>query len=219
MLTFAVGAIALAAFLAAWRSGDRRARLLALLIGLYIPAQAVIGGITVLTDLNPWVVAFHFLSSMVIIGLCVMLLDHLLAAPRAAAAPRTRALAWMTFAAGWVVLYLGTVVTGSGPHSGDLDSKRTGLDPQVMSHVHGWSVYVFVALTLLVLVLAVRSGNRPLLTAAAALLALEVAQGAIGFTQYYLDLPKLLVLLHMLGAALTAAAIAWLVLRSRAAAR
>jgi cytochrome c oxidase assembly protein subunit 15 len=215
MLTFAVGAIALAAFLAAWRSGDRRARLLALLIGLYVPTQAVIGGITVLTDLNPWVVAFHFLSSMVIIGLCVMLLDHLIAAPRDAAGSRTQALAWMTFGVGWVVLYLGTVVTGSGPHSGDLHSKRTGLDPQVMSHVHAWSVYLFVALTLVVLVLAIRAGNRPLRNAATTLLALEVAQGAIGFTQYYLGLPELLVLLHMLGAALTAAAIAWLVLTSR----
>ncbi|MFC5729850.1 MULTISPECIES: COX15/CtaA family protein [Nocardioides] len=216
MLTFAVGAIALAAFLVAWRSGDRRARLLTLLIGLYIPAQAVIGGITVLTDLNPWVVSFHFLSSMVIIGICVMLLDHLVGAPRAAAGPRTRALAWVTFGLGWLVLYLGTVVTGSGPHSGDLDSKRTGLDPQVMSHVHAWSVYVLVGLTVLVLVLAIRAGNRPLRTAAAALLALEVVQGVVGFTQYYLDLPELLVLLHMLGAALTAAGIAWLVLSAHA---
>jgi len=219
MLTFAVGAIAIAAFVAAWRSGDRRARLLTLLIGLYIPAQAVIGGITVLTDLNPWVVSFHFLSSMVIIGLCVLLLDHLLAGHRVAAGPRTRGLAWTVFALGWVVLYLGTVVTGSGPHSGDLDSKRTGLDPQVMSHVHAWAVYVLVAATVAVLVVARRTGRPLLASATAALLALEVAQGVVGFWQYFTDLPELLVATHMLGAALTSAAITWVVLAARARAK
>ena len=218
MLTFAVGVVALMTFLAAWRSGDRRARTLALLVGLYVPAQAVIGGITVLTDLNPWVVAFHFLSSMVIIALCVMLLDHLVSPARAAAGRRTRTLTWSAFGTGWVVLYLGTVVTGSGPHSGDLDSRRTGLDPQVMSHVHAGAVYLLVALTIAVLVAAVRVGNRPVRDAAVALLLLELAQGAVGFTQYYLDLPELLVLLHLLGAALTSAALAWLVLAGRAAA-
>lgn len=215
MVTFAVGAIAVLAFVAAWRSGDRRARLLTLLIGLYIPAQAVIGGITVLTDLNPWVVSFHFLSSMVIIALCVVLLDHLLADPRDGAGPRTRALTWATFAVGWVVLYLGTVVTGSGPHSGDLESKRTGLDPQVMSHVHAWAVYVLVALTLALVVIARRAGNRALTTTGAALLGLELAQGVVGFWQYFTDLPETLVAVHMLGAALTSAAITWVVLSGR----
>lgn len=216
MVTFAVGAIAVLAFVAAWRSGDRRARLLTLLIGLYIPAQAVIGGITVLTDLNPWVVSFHFLSSMVIIALCVVLLDHLLAGPRAPAGPRTGGLTWATFAVGWVVLYLGTVVTGSGPHSGDLDSKRTGLDPQVMSHVHAWAVYVLVALTLLLVVLARRARNGALSTTAVALLGLEVAQGVVGFWQYFTDLPEALVAVHMLGAALTSAALTWVVVSGRA---
>ncbi|UMG92410.1 COX15/CtaA family protein [Nocardioides sp. TF02-7] len=216
LLTFAVAAVALLTFLAAWRSGDRRARLLALLVGLYIPAQAVIGGITVLTDLNPWVVSLHFLSSMVIIGLCVVLLDHLRGPVRTAAAPRARQLAWGAFALGWVVLYLGTVVTGSGPHSGDLDSRRTGLDPQVMSHVHAWVVYALVAVTLALVVVAVRGGHRHLLHATLALLAVEVAQGVIGFVQYFNDLPEWLVLLHMLGAALTAAVIAWVVLAARA---
>ena len=214
-LTFVVGAVAILAFIAAWRSGDRRARLLTLLIGLYVPAQAVIGGITVLTDLNPWVVSFHFLSSMVIIGLCVVLLDHLLGSARPATGDRTRALTWAVFATGWVVLYLGTVVTGSGPHSGDLESKRTGLDPQVMSHVHAWVVYLLVALTVAALVIAVRTGNAPLRTATAVLLVLELAQGAIGFWQYLTDLPELLVASHMLGAALTSAAITWGVVAAR----
>jgi cytochrome c oxidase assembly protein subunit 15 len=215
MLTFAVGAVALLCFIAAWRSGDRRARLLALLIGLYIPAQAVIGGITVLTDLNPWVVSFHFLSSMVIIGLCVMLIDHVRGPVRPAAAAPAPRLSWAVFVTGWVVLYLGTVVTGSGPHSGDLESRRTGLDPQLMSHVHAAAVYLLVALTLVLLAVA-RRQHRPVLTRAVLLLlAVELAQGVIGFAQYFTGLPELLVGLHLLGAALTSAAIAWVVLAAR----
>jgi heme a synthase len=215
MLTFAVGAVALLTFLAALRWGDRRARVLALLIGLYIPAQAVIGGITVLTDLNPWVVSFHFLSSMVIIALCVVLIDHLRGDTRLAAGARTRTLTWAVLATGWVALYLGTVVTGSGPHSGDEDSRRTGLDPQVMSHVHAASVYLLVGLTLTTLVVAVRAGRPALVRATGVLLGVEVVQGVIGFVQYYTDLPELLVGLHMLGAALTSAVLTWVVLAAR----
>ncbi|MDZ5620316.1 COX15/CtaA family protein [Nocardioides sp. HM23] len=215
MLTFVLVAIAVACWAAALaharrdRGGDRRPLLIATVIALGIPAQAVIGGITVHTDLNPWVVALHLLVSMAIIGACVLLLDRLVGRPRAWALPWTRRAALATFVAGWVVLYLGTVVTGSGPHSGDEDSRRTGLDPGTMSHVHAWAVYVLVALTIATVVLARRDGNLPLRTAALALLAVEAGQGVVGYTQYFLDLPIALVLLHMLGAALTAAALAW----------
>jgi cytochrome c oxidase assembly protein subunit 15 len=215
MLTFALAAVALLTFLAAWRAGHRRATRLSFLIGLYIPAQAIIGGITVLTDLNPWVVAFHFLSSMAIIGLCVMLLDTLRGPDRPGAPDGVRRLAWLVFAVGWLVLYLGTVVTGSGPHAGDLDAKRNGLDPQVMSHVHASAVYLLLALTLGLVVQAIRTRSEQVRRAAGVLLLLELAQGAVGFVQYFLDLPVGLVAVHMLGAALTAAALAWIVLWSR----
>jgi len=110
------------------------------------------------------------------------------------------------------VLYLGTVVTGSGPHSGDTDARRTGLDPQVMSHVHAIAVYVLLALTAGLAVLARRNGTPPVARAAAALLAVELTQGAVGFTQYLLDLPEGLVVLHLLGAALVSASATWVVL-------
>jgi heme a synthase len=222
-LTFVLVAIAVACWVAALlpvlrdRAGaDRRPLLVATVIALGIPAQAVIGGITVHTDLNPWVVALHLLVSLVIISACVLLLDLQIGRPRAWAVPSTRRVALAAFAAGWVVLYLGTVVTGSGPHSGDEDSRRTGLDPGAMSHVHAWAVYALVALTLATLVLARRDGNLPLRAAALALLGVEGVQAVIGYTQYFLDLPTVLVLLHMLGAALTAAALAWLALSTRA---
>jgi heme a synthase len=222
-LTFVLVAIALACWAAALLpvvrdrdEADRRPLVLATVIALGIPAQAVIGGVTVRTDLNPWVVALHLLVSMAIIGTCVLLLDHLAGRPRSWALPRTRRAALATFLAGWVVLYLGTVVTGSGPHSGDEDARRTGLDPGSVSHVHAWAVWVLVALTITTLVLARRDGNLPLRSAALVLLAVECGQGAVGYTQYFLDLPIALVLVHLLGAALTAAALAWVAISTRA---
>ncbi|WP_231123692.1 COX15/CtaA family protein [Nocardioides sambongensis] len=221
MLTFVLVAIAIGCWLAALASrrrgdaGGGRSVLLSTVIALGIPAQAVIGGVTVLTDLNPWVVALHLLVSMAIIGVCVVLLDHLRPVPRPAASPGLWWTVVATYVVGWVVLYLGTVVTGSGPHSGDLDSRRTGLDPQVMSHVHAAAVYALVAVTVAVLFLAVRSRLAVLRRAATLLLAVELLQGVIGFVQYFNDLPELLVGLHMLGAALTSAALAWLVLAAR----
>ena len=196
---------------------DRRPAVLATVIAFGIPLQAIIGGITVHTDLNPYVVALHLLASMAMVGVCVMLLDVLRGPARPQAAVLARRLAVATFLVGWVVLWLGTVVTGSGPHSGDLDSRRTGLDPRLMSHLHAWAVYLLVALTVALLLAVRRSGNRLVVRAAAVLLAVELVQGVIGFVQYFTDLPELLVGLHMLGAGLTSAAITWVLLQVRSA--
>ena len=216
MLTGLVTAVAVLCILAAWRSGNRVVFRLALGVAAIVPAQIVIGGITVLTDLNPWIVAFHLLVSMAIIQICVLLIAEV-AGWSAAASGRRRLtrLAWSVLTAGWLVLYLGTVVTGSGPHAGDGGAERTGLDPQVLSHVHAIGVYLLVALTVGLLATAHRAGATALTRAAGGLLALELAQGGVGFTQYYLDLPEALVALHMLGAALTAAALAWVVVAAR----
>lgn len=211
MLTWVLVAVAIATFLSVWRSDRARATRLATVIALGIPAQAIIGGITVLTDLNPWIVSLHLLVSMAIIGVCVLLLDEL-RGPAREAATRLRSLSWLVFGTTWVVLYLGTVVTGSGPHSGDLDSRRTGLDPQVMSHVHAAAVYALLAFTVGLVIVAQRRGVRIVRDAAGVLLALELGQGLLGFVQYFTDLPEILVGLHMLGAALISAAVTWTVL-------
>ena len=208
MLTFALAAVAVLCFLAALGSRHRRATRLALVVALGIPLQAVIGGITVLTDLNPWIVAGHFLLSMAMIMVCVALVDELRSPQREAAPVVPRTLAWATLATGWVVLYLGTVVTGAGPHAGDTDSPRNGLDPSTISHVHAISVYVLVALTVALLVVAVRGKHRWLARVTALVLTIEVAQGIVGWVQYWLDLPVVLVALHVLGAALLAAGLA-----------
>ncbi|MCH1866745.1 heme A synthase [Nocardioides sp. CFH 31398] len=215
LLTFAVALVAVLTLLAAWRSGRRRASRLALVVFLGIPAQAVLGGVTVLTQLNPWIVALHFLVSMAIIAVCVLLLDELRGPERGAAPLPVRRATLVVFALGWLSLYLGTVVTGSGPHAGDLDARRTGLDPQWMSHVHAWSVYALVAATVVLLVLARRAGAARVAAATGLLLGLELAQGVVGFVQYFTDLPVVLVAIHMLGAALISASLTAVVLSAR----
>jgi cytochrome c oxidase assembly protein subunit 15 len=219
MLTFVLVVVAVACWASALAhrraTEERRPLVLATVVALGIPAQAVIGGITVLTDLNPWIVAFHLLVSMAMIAVCVWLLDTLRPLGGSPAPEAVRRLAWLVLAAGWLVLYLGTVVTGSGPHAGDEEAKRTGLDPQLFSHVHAFAVYLLVALTVGLLAVAVRGRIAALQQAAAGLLLLEVAQGTVGFLQYFNDLPVGLVTVHMLGAALTSAALAWNALAAR----
>jgi cytochrome c oxidase assembly protein subunit 15 len=215
MLTWVLAVVAIATFLSLWRSDRARATRLAAIVAIGVPAQGVVGGITVLTDLNPWIVSLHLLLSMAMIGVCVMLLDEL-RGPARGATGSLRRIAWLVFAATWIVLYLGTVVTGSGPHSGDLESRRTGLDPQLMSHVHAAAVYALLAFTLGLVVVAQRQGATVVRNAAGALLVLELAQGLLGFVQYFTDLPELLVGLHMLGAAVISAAVAWTLLSTGA---
>ncbi len=221
MLTFVLTAIAVATFVSAWMTGRRDLRLLALFLGLGIPAQAIVGGITVLTDLNPWVVSFHLLSSLAIIGLAVLFLRRIdQPAPEPARGPAV-VLAWVTFAAAWVVLYVGTVVTGSGPHAGDVDSPRNDLDPLQVSQLHADAVFLFVGLTIgLLLALHAVGGTAEAKRAVAVLLGVELAQGTIGFVQYFTDLPEVLVGFHMLGAALISAVVtrALLAVRSPAGA-
>jgi heme a synthase len=212
LLTWVLVAVALAFLLVVWQSGRRRLRRLGLIVALGIPAQALLGGVTVLTDLNPWVVGLHFMVSMSIIAICVLALEELRGPARPDAGRTVHRLVWAAFAALWVVLYLGTVVTGSGPHSGDLDSRRTGLDPEATSRVHALAVYVLAALTVATVWLARRGGLAVLLRASALFLVLELSQGVIGYVQYFLDLPEVLVALHMLGAALLSATGTWVLL-------
>jgi cytochrome c oxidase assembly protein subunit 15 len=205
MFTYVLVAVAVGTLIAVWRwSGSTTtARRLAVVLALGIPFQGVIGGITVLTDLNPWIVSLHLLLSMVLIGGSVLLVILLRDQPRSHFPVRSVVLTRITFAALAVVVYLGTVVTGSGPHAGDANSPRNGLDPHVMSHVHAGSVYLLVALTLATIV-ALRGTS--VLRFALVLLGVELLQGTIGFVQYFTDLPVALVAAHLVGAAILVAA-------------
>lgn len=208
MLTFALGIIAVACVIAALLEKPRRRSrvLLSVAVLFYIPLQAVVGGITVLTDLNPWVVGVHFLISIVIIAFAYALWRRAAEGdgPPVPLVPRPiNHLVWILSAVSAAVIALGVVVTGSGPHAGDEDAKRNGLDPATVSQAHADVVFLLIGLTV-ALVFALRAVKAPAATvrAAVVLLAVELAQGLIGFVQYFTRLPVLLVGAHMLGAAL-----------------
>jgi len=183
------------------RGGRRRdLRWLAGGLLLGIPAQIVIGGISVLTHLNPWVVGLHFVVSMALVGLAVGLVRATWPA-RVVRVDRGPAvvLARVAFAGMVAAVWLGTVVTGSGPHAGDLDAVRNGLDGGLVAHVHAAAVWVTIAFTLALLV---ARPSRPVVL----LLAVEVLQAVLGLAQYHLGVPVALVALHLLGASLSVAA-------------
>ncbi|MFY1583423.1 COX15/CtaA family protein [Micromonospora sp. WMMD734] len=217
LLTFAVGAIALATLLAVLAHRPRRAGLrpLAVAVFLGIPAQAVLGGITVLTDLNPWVVGLHFLASMAVIAAAYALWRRIVD-PDGPAVPVVpgplRTLARLTTAVSVAVLVVGTWVTGSGPHAGDHGAARNGLDPETISQVHADGVFLLIGLSV-ALVLALRAvGAAGPARAALVLVAVELGQGLIGFVQYFTHLPGVLVAAHMLGSCLvllTTLAVLW----------
>jgi cytochrome c oxidase assembly protein subunit 15 len=212
-LTFVVGFFAVACWLVSLTR--RQERLLATLLALSIPVQAVVGGITVLTDLNPWVVGSHFLVSALFILIEFTLWWRVRgpAPPLQVPAPALL-LARLTVLATAVVLTLGTVVTGAGPHAGDLDASgkvhRNGLNVSSMAQLHADSVMVLIGLSIgLLLVLHAVRAAPAARRAAWVLLGVEGAQGVIGYVQYFLHVPPLLVALHMLGACVLWLAALW----------
>ncbi|MDF2050114.1 MULTISPECIES: COX15/CtaA family protein [unclassified Arthrobacter] len=226
LLTFALAAVAALMLVYLWNLRKERRDLFLLALGLLasIPAQAVIGGITVLTNLNPWVVGLHFLVSMALVVFATLLVNRAFGRTGRFMAARHRALpgimrpvtaAVALFSA--LAVMLGVVVTGAGPHAGDADAPRNGLDWDLFSHIHAVPAYLITAGTAVALALVVmRRINGPFRTAVLGLLGVTVLQAVIGFTQYYNGIPALLVAAHMLGAALLMAAAtnAWDIARS-----
>jgi cytochrome c oxidase assembly protein subunit 15 len=226
LLTFALAAVAALMLVYLWNLRKERRDLFLLALGLLasIPAQAVIGGITVLTNLNPWVVGLHFLVSMALVVLATLLVNRAfgrtgrfrtaaLAALPGVMRPVTAAVALFSV----LSVMLGVVVTGAGPHAGDADAPRNGLDWDLFSHIHAVPAYLVTAGTLVALALVLlRRITGPIRTAVLGLLGVTVLQAVIGFTQYYNGIPALLVAAHMLGAAMLmgAATNAWDIARS-----
>lgn len=221
LLTFALAAVAALMLVYLWNLRKERPDLFLLALGLLasIPAQAVIGGVTVLTGLNPWVVGLHFLVSMALVVFATLLVNRAFGRTgrfrTAALHPLPGALRPVTSAVAVfsaLAVMLGVVVTGAGPHAGDADAPRNGLDWDLFSHIHAVPAYLVTAGTLVALALVLmRRIPGPFRTAVFALLAVTVLQAVIGFTQYYNGIPALLVAAHMLGAALLmgAATNAW----------
>jgi cytochrome c oxidase assembly protein subunit 15 len=217
LMTGVVGIVALLVVLSIWRLRHERRDLwrLALVVVLGIVAQAVVGGITVWTGLNPFIVGFHYVASLLLVCVTAAYLVRLDAVPgpRELAVPRWyAALAHATTAVLVLTIVFGILTTGSGPHSGDAAAGRNGFDSELLEHVHAWPGYALFALTLALLVAAWRL-KLPTLGWVGVLLAVEVVQIAVGLYQARNGLPPLLVGIHMVLAALTAATMTVFVLR------
>jgi cytochrome c oxidase assembly protein subunit 15 len=222
-LTGVLLVIALASVVLVWRAAPRPAMKTAAVVVLAgVLLQAVLGGITVLRGLDPVTVSAHFLVSMALISAAAYLWfarSETGAPPRALVPPLVSRLGWSTTAVGGVVLVLGTVVTGSGPHSGDADEPaRYGFDPRTVAWLHADVVMLFLGLVVATW-LAARLASESARSARAWLVVLGVslAQGLTGYVQYFTGLPEAVVLVHMLGASLLVVALtnADLALRER----
>lgn len=217
-LTFILGLLAIAAVIAAFgdqrlrlaRGGARRGILLVLaaipILGTF--AQAILGGITVLTGLNPVTVALHFLVSMGlvagVVALVVRSADEGDGPAVLLVRKEIRALTWALVGVTALVVVLGTLVTGSGPHSGDAKAEnRFSMDPRTISWIHADAVLLFIGLLAgLLFALYLTRAPRRVLMATWTLAAITLAQAAIGYTQYFTGLPIALVLVHVTGAVL-----------------
>jgi cytochrome c oxidase assembly protein subunit 15 len=170
-------------------------------------AQAILGGITVLTGLNPLTVAAHFMFSIVLIAIAGVLLW------RAQESSDDRALTVNALAHRGIqvlvglavtVITIGTLVTGTGPHAGDTaEVTRLPFDPRIISWIHADVVLLFLGL-LIGLLIALYALNAPALLKrqATVTLAIGLGQGLIGYVQYFTSLPWVLVAFHVAGACL-----------------
>lgn len=217
LMTGVVGIVALLVVLSIWRLRRERRDLwsLALVVVLGIVAQAIVGGITVWTGLNPFIVGFHYVASLLLVCVTAAYLVRLDSAP----GPRERAvpgwyaaLTHATTAVLAVSIVFGVLTTASGPHSGDADAGRTGYNAELLEHVHAWPGYALLVLTIVVVVGAWRL-RLPTLRWSLILLAVELVQIGVGLYQARNGLPPLAVGVHMVLAALTAAAMTVLVLK------
>jgi cytochrome c oxidase assembly protein subunit 15 len=235
LLTFAVGIIAILTVVAAVMYTVRRARSgdpmrysilwlgIAPLAGTF--AQAILGGITVLTGLNPVTVGLHFLLSIVLIAAAVALVVR---ARDAGDVPVTylvrkevRVYTWALIAVTMLVVIMGVVTTGSGPHSGDAESEhRFPFDPRTVSWLHADIVLLFVGMLIgyLILLRVTSSPSRTWRTALA-LAVVTAVQATVGYTQYFAGLPVVLVTIHVTLACLLWITVLWLpsTLRTRGA--
>lgn len=202
-LTGVLVIVALLGFLSVVRLSPRRPDLtgLTLAVGFGIILQAVIGGITVWMHLHPSIVGLHYLISAALVAVSAVYVHRVHAAP----GPRERRvergygiLVHLTSAAVLVTVVVGILLTGAGPHAGDDQAARNGLDPVFWQHVHSWPAYVTLALTITIFALSFRMPRALALPRWTGLLLLvELVQIGVGLWQARTGLPIVLVNIHM----------------------
>lgn len=219
LLTFLLLFISLGTFITVMRlkKGHRKGLFWTSLgLGLGIVAQAVLGGITVLTGLNSWIVGAHFLVSMGLIAIATFLLWYSRGRRVLEHKKNLSRLSLVLVPVAALVIVIGVILTGSGPHAGDSDTPRNGLDSELWSHYHSYPAYLLLALVFLQLVLRWSSTGRDSAKFSSALLLVLVSQAMLGLVQTWLGLPVILVGLHMLGASVLASLITYQALLNKA---
>ena len=202
LLTFLLLFAAVAVLIYAIRKARRDLIWRALLQVAGIFGQGVIGGITVLTDLNPLAVASHFILSIFLIAGAVSIVARG-RSPLISIRPtetKVKILAHAQVLLTFVVIVIGTLVTGSGPHAGDLEAPRLKLDERAISWLHADAVIALLGVSLALLVLSEISPETK--RRIKIFFVVTLAQGLIGYIQYVTGLPEPLVIIHVLGSTL-----------------
>jgi cytochrome c oxidase assembly protein subunit 15 len=202
LLTFVLFFAAVAAIIYAFRKTRKDLLWRAALQLLGILGQGVLGGITVLTKLNPLAVASHFILSVFLIAGAASMVERG-RTPLVSIRPtemKLRVLVTAQVAITFAVIVLGTLVTGSGPHAGDWKAPRLNIDSRAISWLHADAVIALLGVTLALFVL---SDLSPITKKRIKYLFVAILiQGLIGYVQYVLGLPELLVAAHLVGSTL-----------------
>ncbi|MFM2214773.1 MAG: hypothetical protein RJA88_142 [Actinomycetota bacterium] len=202
LLTFALLFAALATVIAILRAGRRDLRFLGATQVLGILGQGVLGGITVLTDLNPLAVGSHLLLSILLIAAATSLHSrrHHPYVRTSSTQVRISRLSLAHINVAFIAISIGTLVTGSGPHAGDVDAPRLDFAISTITRFHSLSVWLLMGIT--IVFLSSKSLNFETKRWLRIFLVLAIAQGGLGYIQYFLGVPEGLVVLHLLGSVL-----------------
>lgn len=204
LLTFVVLIASIAVLIIAIISKNKKIILWSVLPLIGTLLQAVLGGITVLTGLNPFTVMFHFLLSIVLVAISTIIYRFWSKSnPIKIQSKLIRNYIKFFTLIGFAVITLGTITTGSGPHSGDEIAARFNIDTRTIAWIHADSVLLFIGL-LIGLILLVRTNDayKSLSKSLNSLFILCIIQGFIGYTQWFTNLPWILVGFHVLGSVL-----------------
>ena len=201
LLTFVLVIASAAVIIAVLKSKRKDLRVLAVGQFLGIFGQGILGGITVLTELNPIPVAGHLLLSIILIAGATSLYSRRYT-PVVFVKPTslTSKISRVHIVTSFVVIILGTIVTGSGPHAGDAQAKRFDFDIRTVAWLHADAVIFLLGVTFAFYVAQGTSAHTKKAIKVFALIAL--AQGGIGYIQYFTGIPEILVAAHLLGATL-----------------
>ena len=201
LLGIILGFITLLVVIAVLKGKRKDLRILAFGQLLGVIAQGILGGITVRTDLHPSFVAPHFLLSIILIPGATSLYSRRHApAVFVESSPLTNKISLAHITTAFFVIVLGTIVTGSGPHAGDAQAERLDFDIQTVSWIHADAVILLLGITFGFYVAQGTSTQTKKAIKIFAIIAL--AQGGIGYIQYFTGVPEILVAAHILGATL-----------------